>query len=340
MKDILTFILVSALIFAIVNGDDNKISPILINPLKVSVPTTLSTFPAQQTANQLPNLLLLGFQKEYLDKGILFYVITRIIGASPNELTLTAKITKSTTNLRFLEDLQFTCPLNKTKGNDIYTFECRNEGYNVSELIVNLETVKVDGQNLDKLNTAELTKNLNENTEVGDLILDKDIIVMQGCSFADSDKNVVIEGKFQKPIPENDPKNPYLLVTDGIKKENVPYTYSKNDVKDILTLDNKDSINTDLNKQMGRINDDKSFILEFADVYANPNFNSTEIIRRKSSSSGLSTGGIVAIVIPCIAVLLAVAGLAFILGNRTKPPMQNIENTTIGINSSATINNK
>ena len=343
MKDILTFILVSALIFAIVNGDDNKISPILLNPLKVSVPT-FSTIPAtpSNSTYQLPNRLLLGFKKEHLDKGILFYVITRIIiGFTPNKLTLTANITNSTTNLRFLEELEFDCPLNKSNGNNIYTFECADERYNVSELIVNLDKVEFNGQKLDRSSTAELTKNLDENTEVVDLILNKDIIVMKGCSFADSDKNVVIEGKFEISISENDPENPYLLVFDGTKKDNVPYTYSKDDAKDILTLDNKYSINTDLNKIMGRINDEKSLILEFADGQGNPNFNSTDsYTRRKSSSSGLSTGGIVAIVIPCIAVLLAVAGLAFIMGNRTKPPMQNIENTTLGINSSATMNNK
>ena len=340
MKDILTFILVSVLIFAIVNGDDNKISPILFNPLKASVPTTLTTFPITATnSTHLSNLLLLGFKKERLDNGILFYVITRIFGITPKKLTLSAKITNSTTNLRFLEDLQFTCPLDKDKGNNIYTFKCENKGYNVSELVVDLNTVKIDDKKLEKLSTAELTKDLNKNAEVGDLILDKEIIVMSECSFGDS-KNVEIEGKFDKPISENDPKNPYLLVTDGDKKEYVPYTYSKNDAKAILTLDNKASINTDLNEIMGRINDNKSLILEFADGHGNPNFNSTEIVRRKSSRSGLSTGGIVAIVIPCIAVLLAVAGLAFILGNRTKPPMENIENKTIGINSSAAINNK
>ena len=340
MKDILTFILVSVLIFAIVNGDDNKISPILFNPLKASVPTPLSTFPiTASNSTHLPDLLLLGFKKEHLDNGILFYVITRIFGITPKELTLNAKITNSTTNLRFLEDLQFTCPLDKDKGNNIYSFKCKNEGYNVSELVVYLDTVKVDGQDLEKLSTAELTKDLNKNTEVGDLILDKEIIVMKECSFADS-KNVVIEGKFEKYISENEPNNPYLLVIDGDKKQNVPYTYSKNDDKDILTLDNKASINANLHEKIGRINDNKSLILEFADGQGNPNFNSTEIVRRKSSSSGLSTGGIVAIAIPCIAVLLAVAGLAFILGNRTKPPMENIENKTIGINSSAAINNK
>jgi len=189
------------------------------------------------------------------------------------------------------------------------------------------------------LSSAKLTSNLAKNNEVGDLLLNKEIIVMENCNFADSDKNIVIEGKFEKDISEK-LDNPYLLVTDGENKRNVVYTYDKTGEKDRLTLDNKVPINTDLHGQIGRINNDTSFILSFTDRTGNPNYNftETEIIKR-SSSSGLSTGAIVAIVIPCIAVLLAAAALAFILGNRTKPPMQNLDNT-VGVNSSSIINNK
>lgn len=108
MKDILTFVLLSVLIFAIVNWDDNIISPILFNAPKVSVPPMLTTVPAtvsNSPSHSLPDLLLLGFNKEYLDKGILFYVIAWIIRYATETLTLTAKITYSATNLRYLVEL-------------------------------------------------------------------------------------------------------------------------------------------------------------------------------------------------------------------------------------------
>jgi hypothetical protein len=349
MKDILTFILVSVLIFAIVNGDDdNSLSSKFHNSLKATFPETIYTTPPpvsnnSSNSNNLPELLLIGFENIYINKGILFYVITRIIkyiGYEPNNLTLTAAIEKSSTNLRFLEVLEFNCPLYKTEGN-IYTFKCENSDYNASQLVVNLDSVKIDDQNkLDYLNSAKLTSNLAENNEVGDLLLNKEIIVMENCNFADSDKNIVIEGKFEKDISREKLDNPYLLVTDGENKRNVVYTYDKTGEKDRLTLDNKVPINTNLHGQIGRINNDTSFILSFTEGTGNPNYNftETEIIKR-SSSSGLSTGAIVAIVIPCIAVLLAAAALAFILGNRTKPPMQNLDNT-VGVNSSSIINNK
>ena len=350
MKDILTFILVSVLIFAIVNGDDdNSLSSKFHNSLKATFPETIYTTPPpvsnnSSNSNNLPELLLIGFEKDYINKGILFYVITRIINYNEyelNSLTLTANVEKSGTNLRFLEDLEFNCSLDKdkSKGN-IYVFRCENPEYNATQLVVNLDSVKFGGQNLEHFSSAKLTSILDENNDVGDLLLGKEIIVMENCNFADSDKNIVIEGKFENDISGEKLNNPYLLVTDGENKRNVGYTHKKNGAKDTLTLDNKVSINTNLHGQIGRINNEKSFILDFADGKGNPNYNFTETeIKKRSSSSGLSTGAIVAIVIPCIAVLLAASALAFILGNRTKPPMQNIDNT-VGVNSSSIINNK
>ena len=91
---------------------------------------------------------------------------------------------------------------------------------------------------------------------------------------------------------------------------------------------------------MGRINDKQSVILDFADSVGNVNYSPINIFRDKKSSSGLSTGGIIAIVIPCIAVLLAIAGLTFIMGRRSKPPMQNIgDGSNMDYNSSVGIKN-
>lgn len=57
-----------------------------------------------------------------------------------------------------------------------------------------------------------------------------------------------------------------------------------------------------------------------------------------SKSKGLSTGAIIAILIPAIIVLLGVAGLTFFLGKPTTPqPVQNVGNNTIGVASSEAV---
>lgn len=59
----------------------------------------------------------------------------------------------------------------------------------------------------------------------------------------------------------------------------------------------------------------------------------------KKSSGGLSTGGIVGVVIPSCVVLLGAAGLAFFLSRRAipSPPMNNFANKTIGVASSEAV---
>ena len=62
-------------------------------------------------------------------------------------------------------------------------------------------------------------------------------------------------------------------------------------------------------------------------------------LESKKSSGGLSTGGIVAIVIPSIIVTLGVAGLVFFLSRNAvpPPPVKNNPNTTLGVASSEAV---
>ena len=46
--------------------------------------------------------------------------------------------------------------INKDKDNNIYTFKYQNNEYNASELVVYLDTVKVDDQKWDKLSSDSL----------------------------------------------------------------------------------------------------------------------------------------------------------------------------------------
>lgn len=79
----------------------------------------------------------------------------------------------------------------------------------------------------------------------------------------------------------------------------------------------------------------------------NPSLNQAYIPKKKSSS-GLSTGAIIAIIIPCIVALLAVVGLAFFLAKSSSGaaastiPLEhsNMTNNTIGVSSSSNVVNK
>ena len=120
----------------------------------------------------------------------------------------------------------------------------------------------------------------------------------------------------------------------GYKQKN------KTDDKDYYYLESKGSnylTYTNLNYAIANITTkNKIFILDFKEGE-----NSTilsEKVEIKKNSGGLSTGGIVAIVIPACIVLLGVGGLAFFLSRRTVPPppqLKNIANNTMGVAASS-----
>ena len=60
-------------------------------------------------------------------------------------------------------------------------------------------------------------------------------------------------------------------------------------------------------------------------------------VEYKKKSGGLPTGGICAIVIPSVLVLLGVGALAFFLSRRAvpSPPIKNIGNNTMGVVASS-----
>ena len=79
-------------------------------------------------------------------------------------------------------------------------------------------------------------------------------------------------------------------------------------------------------------------ILDFADNQKNANGTILPPkVDYKKKSGGLSTGGIIAIVIPAVLVLLGVGALAFFLSRRAvpSPPIKNIGNNTMGVVASS-----
>lgn len=341
MKDNFIFILISLLTLNTVMGDN----PIYIPAVKISTPGSTPSNSTEPQNGELPVFLVLGFKKISIDSFIVFYVFTRITHYSGGILRLKARA--SSNNLRLLAEdtIDFECtPISDTANNG-KTFNCsreNTEGY--KEIIVDTESIEINNIKAESSPSANLTNNLNTNlnTDLTNLIENKDILEMQCTKKLQGTNNIYIEGTIDGAINEN---NPYLLVVNSDKyNHKVPCHFERigQTSEYNLTLSPTTKIDADLHEQIGRINDQQSVILNFGSA------NGSRVVNDflpgnkyvKKSSSGISTGGIVAIVIPCIAVLLAVAGLAFILGNKTKPPVQNIENTTIGINSSSEINNK
>jgi hypothetical protein len=127
--------------------------------------------------------------------------------------------------------------------------------------------------------------------------------------------------------------NPRRIPCVGEVKKN------KTDDKEYYYLESKGSnylTNTDLNYAIANITTkDRIFIIDFHEGE-----NSTILPEKeqyKKNSGGLSTGGICAVVIPSVLVLLGVGALVFFLSRRAvpSPPIKTIGNNTMGVVASS-----
>ena len=119
---------------------------------------------------------------------------------------------------------------------------------------------------------------------------------------------------------------------------NIPKIYSnsfqkkKNHIKNIRLLDEADKFSTSTNT----IENNDGFVSETTFMTENPVTNSTPTgTGGKSSSSGLSAGLIIAIVIPSVVVIMGLVFLAIAFSrSKSSPSNPNLPNKTIDISSS------
>ena len=276
----------------------------------------------------------------------------------PNLVNFTINKNNITNSLRFLQNGdQITCTLNRNKSNDnehIFVYECSYDNYN--ETTESFEIV-YNG------NSTDYAKYLlaNIKNQTGELASSNGFIIMNNCLIEDPTKNV-INGQTKENITNNTEGHLFL---NGNQTQSIPITLTKeNDTNYEIILNTDSDLKEDLSNKMGVINNNganKTLLLLFKEgsnttidytpsnstIPSNRSFNKAYI--PKKSSGGLSAGGIVAIILPCIAALLAVLGLAFYLGKsssgavaKSTIPMENINmgNNTIGISSSTNVVNK
>ena len=276
----------------------------------------------------------------------------------PNLVNFTINKNNITNSLRFLQNGdQITCTLNRNKSNDnehIFVYECSYDNYN--ETTESFEIV-YNG------NSTDYAKYLlaNIKNQTGELASSNGFIIMNNCLIEDPTKNV-INGQTNQSITNNTEGHLFL---NGNQPQSIPITLTKeNDTNYEIILNTDSDLKEDLSNKMGVINNNganKTLLLLFKEgsnttidytpsnstIPSNRSFNKAYI--PKKSSGGLSAGGIVAIILPCIAALLAVLGLAFYLGKsssgavaKSTIPMENINmgNNTIGISSSTNVVNK
>ena len=235
---------------------------------------------------------------------------------------------------------------------ELYLFSCNisNKNDNISKVNFS-ETFKIN--NTEELNMtlstlARASKNDITSGALDGLSTAKIISLSNAGITKQSTNSFVIRGNEINSITSSNNLEKYesqniklVSTKNGFKRE-IPCEGKNSKDKDdefyyFLSCKSYDTIDRDLNNSYCYFEKDKtkSLLVQFGEN------NSTELYdydyRYKKKSSGLSTGGIIAIIIPSIIVLLGVLGLAMALRNKSPtPPLRdmvnnNNNNNTVGV---------
>ena len=292
------------------------------------------------------NRFLIGFDNYYYvnNSGFIFYTYFKFDNNHEKNLTLPLTIVPKSSRLRALDDnINAFCILrefsqNKLDNLDIYTcssnytreidhVKLREDGLNYTfSSLANATKNNIEGEKSSNLFNVKELKNLSE-SEIYQQTPTSFEIRGDGLTEEVSSNNirlVTISNGARIDIPCNGNLKTY--------SDNNEQLYSLQ-----CTLNEK--VNANLNNAIGYFNNNNSTIFQV--IFKNDNLNTTidnyyYDNYRKQKSSGLSTGGIIAITIPCIILLLAILGLVFYLRSKNpNPPIQDItvnnNNNTIGV---------
>ena len=297
----------------------------------------------------IPDKILLGFDNFiHSDNKLSFfsYVRNKHAESSMHDKILIF-VLLITRNLRSLDEIKQTveCSLieNNSK-NDIDKYNCSKDG--IEGQISKVEILTYP-ENLEKTNLSQAMGKDLQTYSKGDKSLQDDIVTIKDCKIERKVNDLINITGTNSTTLENGELTLYVIQNDGNMVE-VPSTLNtlknnKNRVQMILAP--KSKINAFLDGTLGKAKGGKNVYLSFDNPnstenspdYLNYDTNTNSHYRKKSS--GLSTGGIIAIIIPSVLVLFAVVALTFLWGRKSPQPLaQNITNAT-GINSSDNIVN-
>ena len=290
--------------------------------------------------------ILIGFDKYFhnlTEKTIEFYTKVKY----PHKESIAPKITIPV-NISFYKIKDAASQdVECEKADECYDLCCTYRCW-ASVQNINISKVKFN----DKDNKYSLTSLANATKDISSQesnhLLDiKNISILNHSSiFRKSGNHFIINGELDSDYKSDDIK---LIISKNNYRRDLSCKGYIDRIKLIayyfLDCDTSDSsLNMDLQNSFAYLKDDKEkgFIINF-DHSDNSTVKTNDYISNKKSS-GLSTGGIIAIVIPCIILLLLIAGLAYFFIRRApNPPLKELANTSnsigpAGATSSAVIN--
>ena len=285
----------------------------------------------KSSSSPLPDIFLLGFDqyKEFEEQNkiqFLAHIMIRNYLKEIKNMTLKTIINYND-KLRVLEEevINMNCEY-PNKKNDIYTFLCSKE-LNTSIPISKIngikyenKSIKINNEEVPNLENSDLVNALGENikNQEGD-IFSYDTYILDNSYLRNEDITILIEGENNDNIDLTSNSSYLLFHNKDNKLKNISCNIREGNEKNIYRIicNPRSSLNVDLNQNnLVQLKDrNKSLIINFNDPN-NSTINSTvELFRyfkNKKSNSGLSAGGIIAIIFSLLAALGIVGAAIFL----------------------------
>ena len=326
------------------------ILPFVLFEETISQGTTTPNIGSTTPKNQTTEVILLGYNDfSFKNKIVHFFVHIRIprFVISPSFITLFIYVLKGKRNIRLLAEQgdqeEMKCQLDG-KDDDKFKFKCDKEltslsdDGKVSKITIDENSIKVDGNDCEINPTPGAIylrdKMLDIDPETADFFV-KTQIPMNNCEKKIEGNNLIIEGDFNENQADKD--SYAIIVNDGKSDfKNITGKLSKTSDKYRFTT-SRENQNLDFKNQLAYYSDTQNILFDFGSNSGETdtsNEYAKNYLRRQNKKSGLSTGGIIAIIIPCSVALIAVAA-GVLITSRSQPQMVGSNfNTNIGDSTS------
>ena len=220
-----------------------------------------------------------------------------------------------------------------------------NRNFSKIELAENFE-FEINGvkRNLTLSSLAKNQRNKIDKQKQDIFNLDDSIEIMDVSELNDLSSNFILKGNSDNNFNPN--SSEFTLIATKFDNQKEFLCHKKNDLDGddyVLVCENPNVVmNLDLNNTIAKTNGSEKLIIKFPpDAQSKIGAFSSGIYNTVSKKKkGLSTGGIIAIIIPCMIVLIGAVALTFMLSRNQNPEPKPINNNTIGIASSTNINEK
>ena len=292
-----------------------------------------------------PRIILIGFDsfQRILRNLVIFRVyFQRFLTTASSRYLYFTVITNYLRRLRVLEEQTANCSLIPDENNDM-VYNCsvpvdENRDFTMSAkddfVFSDLET--------DLVVSSYANSTMKSLSSQTDDIFKNGVLVLTDSTLTNNDNNFIINGNLMEG-ELND--NQVILSFDENGNGNlVNATCNVNDQgnkKYQLVCSSNKKIKAHLEGVMGKTSSDKPLLIHMADANNDlvdlDSSSKLNHIYPKASSNGLSTGGIIGIIIACCVALIAAAVAAFLCARKPRPPVQEIN--TLESNSSNSIKN-